>query len=116
MPSPFFRTALNSPPPSAAAKERFGLKRRRPRRPGIWAARFQEQHEEHEAHRRERTVTRIVWSAGDDGEHAWFWDAEDASGRTLASGYLHTQDEEAVVKTCEGMGAEIAEGAKWESE
>lgn len=91
-------------PPSASTLERFTP------RPARRFGRVRLRHPEPG----EFTATRIVWSAGDDGEHAWFWEAENAKGRTLTCGYMHERDEDAVIKECGEAGADVAEDAVWE--
>lgn len=93
-------------PPSAATLERFMP--RRARRFGRVRLRQPEPDE--------YTVTRITWSAGDDEEHAWFWRATNSSGRTVAYGYAHEQDEEDVVKRCGESGVDVAEDCEWRVE
>lgn len=100
--NPFLPDCLSAPAPSAATRERRPLARRgrtwsrvRVRPPGDY------------------DVVCVIWSAGDDGEHAWFWQAKNAAGRTLAYGYAHTQDEDAVVKAIGEDGAEVADGCEW---
>lgn len=95
--SHFLRTALDQPTPSAATREHY-RRARRPRR-----------YDDHIA-------TRITWSTGDDDEHAWYWRATNSSGRVVAYGYAHEQDEEDVVKLCGESGAVVAEDVEWRSE
>lgn len=65
---------------------------------------------------RDHIATRITWSAGDDDEHAWYWRAVNSSGRVVAYGYAHEQDEDAVVKRCGESGAVVAEDVEWRTE